>query len=1163
MINSENFNISRDNKDDTDQNSHSDINKNDHNGHESDENGYQSGDSAFWDTDTGYSHLTVNESLMILNNKKKEDDILCNQINNNSKNETKCQKKHQKAVNVDTYDHFEDYNSDKLKYSDTFNNFSDKTYDTDQNSQKTEDRNETQQQEKQSNGYLSDDSAYWDTDTEEGSENSNEDESSDDEEAQDTNIPITLNRNGEIPGFNYLNCLYTNTDGLINKLQDFKVKVSEEKPDIISVVESHIQTDVNNTRYYCPDEALNIPGYNMYRKDNTEEVRGGILVYVNDRITAIEDKVINGITADFKESLWLVLKVGNDDVLFGTVYRKGKSKVTNNTILRNAIEKASRKYSKFILTGDFNHPKIDWVNNVVKGGKFTPAVRFYDCIMNNYLQQHVKTPTRARGSDKPSLLDLVITESSQTQVSTSLNVLEPFGNSDHSVITWKYLVSTTPINSTTETEELHRRNYTKGDYAKMTELLLDIEWAAKFKDKNVDECMDILYKEVDAVAEMCIPRKKNNKWHDRPPWMTKAARKCIRKKRCAWNRYLDSPTHLRYLQYVKQRNATTKKLRKAQREFEKNLAKNCKKNPKSLFKYANFKNGIRNNVIRLKDSDGNIKLTDSENAGILNSFFKSVFTIEEDADILEKVNNMERKPPPWLEYKGKVCDRLLEKFEITETMIRDQLEAIDPYKSNVRDCIHPKILKEGKDGLIQPLKLIYNLSLKEGKLPQTWKQGTITALHKGEDRHTAENYRPVTITSILCRMLERMLKAPIMKHIEDNNLLADEQHGFVRKRSCLSNLLLNMEKITENYDKGLPMDQIFLDLQKAFDSVPHQRLLFKLQRFGIHGEIYEWIKSFLSERYQRVGVNGTHSEWTKVESGVPQGSVLGPILFIIFIDDLPEHIEAWSSIFADDTKIVQTVCNDEDCKKLQKDLNNLTDWAEMWKLTFNPQKCKLMHFGYKNNHYSYYMKGHMLKKVETEKDLGVIVSHDLKPIANITHHVKKANKMLGLIRRTFKYLSIESFLALYKAYVRPHLEYCQQVSYPYLQKDITELENVQRRATKLVQSIRHLDYEDRLKKLNLFSLKQRRDRGDMIMVYKIIHGYMDIKISDMFTMNTNSKTRGHHLKLIVPKTAKTEIRRESFSQRTIIPWNNLPDNVTASKNVEEFKRGYDKYISQK
>ena len=784
--------------------------------------------------------------------------------------------------------------------------------------------------------------------------------------------------------------------------------------------------------------------------------------------------------------------------------------------------------------------------------------------MNNYLQQHVKTPTRARGSDKPSLLDLIITESSQTQVSSSLIVNEPFGNSDHSVITWKYLVSTTSTDSATnEAEEAPKRNYTKGDYNKLNELLLDVEWSTKFNGRNVDECMEILYEEVDAVAERCIPRKKNTKWHDRPPWMTKAARKCIRKKRCAWNRYLESPNHQKYMQYVKQRNATTKKLRKAQREFEKNLAKNCKRNPKSLFKYANFKSNVKNNVIRLKDKEGNIKLTDSENAEILNTFFESVFTVEDDAEILEEVNNERKDMPDWLKYKGNACDSPLATFDITDSMIRDELQAIDPYKSNVKDCIHPKILKEGKEALIEPLKHIYSLSLREGKLPDMWKRGTITALHKGEDRHQAENYRPVTITSILCRMLERILKKPLLKHIEENNLLADEQHGFVGRRSCLSNLLLNMEIITENYDKGLPMDQIYLDLQKAFDSVPHQRLLCKLQKIGIRGEIYEWIKSFLSERYQRVGVNGIHSGWTKVRSGVPQGSVLGPILFIIFINDLPEHIEAWSSIFADDTKVLEIIRDEEDCKKLQKDLDNLIDWAETWKLNFNPQKCKLLHIGYKNNHYNYYMKGHVLKKVETEKDLGVIMSHDLKPHANIEHHVKKANKMLGIIRRTFKYLSKDSFLALYKAYVRPHLEYCQQVAYPYLQKDQIELENVQRRATRLVQAIQHLDYNDRLKELNLFSLKQRRERGDMIMVYKILHGYINIKVSDMFELNKNSRTRGHKFKLVVPKIAKTEVRRESFSQRTIIPWNNLPDFVTSSKNVEEFKRGYDKYISLK
>ena len=204
-----------------------------------------------------------------------------------------------------------------------------------------------------------------------------------------------------------------------------------------------------------------------------------------------------------------------------------------------------------------------------------------------------------------------------------------------------------------------------------------------------------------------------------------------------------------------------------------------------------------------------------------------------------------------------------------------------------------------------------------------WKKATVTALHKGDDKHNAMNYRPVSITSVLCRTMERILKKVIMEHIEVNELLIREQHGFVSKRSCLSNLLLNLEYLTSCYDSGKAVDQIFLDLQKVFDTVPHQRLLFKLKKLGIGGNMYAWIESFLKDRYQRVAVNKENSSWCNVKSGVPQGSVLGPILFILFVNDFPEIIDALCSIFADDAKITDEVSNEEDAQKLQEDLNKL------------------------------------------------------------------------------------------------------------------------------------------------------------------------------------------------------------------------------------------------
>ena len=333
----------------------------------------------------------------------------------------------------------------------------------------------------------------------------------------------------------------------------------------------------------------------------------------------------------------------------------------------------------------------------------------------------------------------------------------------------------------------------------------------------------------------------------------------------------------------------------------------------------------------MKDDEGNIRLKDEDNANILNAYFESVFTDENDSSELafNEASGIlwgEQSPDPF-SFSGKPVSDHLANIKITQEMILEELNKLDPNKTNIKDCISPRTLKEVANHLLEPLEYIFNLSMESGTVPKHWKRATITALHKGEDRHEAQNFRPVSITSQLCRLMERIVKKEIMRHLEENTLLSDEQHGFIGSRSCLSNLLLNLEIITDYYDQGVPVDQVFLDLQKAFDKVPHQRLLYKIQKMGISGKIYAWIESFILDRYQRVSVNRSYSSWTSVKSGVPQGSVLGLLLFIMYINDMPSNINAYCSIFADDTKISQKVCTTEDALSLQRDLEKLEEPA--------------------------------------------------------------------------------------------------------------------------------------------------------------------------------------------------------------------------------------------
>jgi hypothetical protein len=297
-------------------------------------------------------------------------------------------------------------------------------------------------------------------------------------------------------------------------------------------------------------------------------------------------------------------------------------------------------------------------------------------------------------------------------------------------------------------------------------------------------------------------------------------------------------------------------------------------------------------------------------------------------------------------------------------------------------------------------------------------------------------------------------------------------------------------------------------------------------------------------------------------SGVPQGSVLGPILFLIFVNDLPEWMISSIKLFADDTKIWKEIRSEDDQLVLQTDLNRLTEWSDKWLLRLHPDKCKVMHINHKFDT-AYYLQDslskHQLIETTMERDLGVLVSNKMKFTDQCTKAAAKANAITGLIRRHFKKLNKKDLLFLYKTYIRPHLEYCIQAWSPHLKKDIIILEAVQRRATKLVASFKGLDYVTRLRKLGLTTLERRRSRGDLIETFKLLTSREGIEYSQFFTKSQSSyDLRGHSLKLQYDRS-KLNARKYFFSQRVVQVWNSLPQTVVEANSINQFKNRLDEH----
>ena len=605
-----------------------------------------------------------------------------------------------------------------------------------------------------------------------------------------------------------------------------------------------------------------------------------------------------------------------------------------------------------------------------------------------------------------------------------------------------------------------------------------------------------------------------------------------------------------YRNYCRLRNIATTAVRDAKQQFELNLARESVSNPRGFHAYVRSKTTIKEEVMALKGEDGTLTTSLPEVCELLNKEFEKVFIKEDDQPI-----------PSTGEFHG----LKLTTCAISEDIVKEHLEALKTPSAPGPDNVHPMLLKNCATELSKPLTLIYRESLRSGQVPEDWTSANITPIFKKGNRSHPLNYRPVSLTSVPSKILERIIRNHIMNHLEINNFLSNHQHGFRSGMSCLTQLLEYFMDLENALDEGDGVDVIYLDCRKAFDTVPHKRLLVKLKQAGIEGQVGLWIQNFLTDRQQRVAIRGTYSGWRRVWSGVPQGSVLGPTLFLIFVNDLLDNIQSSGKLFADDAKLYRRIRDIEDKTILQQDLDKLHDWSNKWLLQFNEEKCKVMHVGRTNAGYQYHLGSSQLMETQKEKDLGVLVTPDLKSSAQVAKAAASANSVLGRIKRTFSCLDKEVLLPLYKSVVRPRLEFAVQAWSPYTRRDINILEAVQRRATKLVPSLAHLSYEDRLSNLGLSTLEARRRRGDMIEAFKILKGFDKVGGQDSFlklaSSNNTSRpdTRGHSLKLEKTRHRTTK-RAKFFSSRIVNEWNSLPEEVIDSPSVNTFKNRYDRFV---
>ena len=893
----------------------------------------------------------------------------------------------------------------------------------------------------------------------------------------------------------------------------------ENEPDIILVTESWCNKNISN-------EMLNLAGYNLEpdlridRSDTLNGIGGGLLVYSRQGLIIKPDQTMNNFNQYCKFQILSNNSSKNLNVYL--VYRSPNSTAENTRLLCEMIESVDKNC---LIIGDFNFPNIDWENNISDN----KSSQFLNTVDNKFLTQMITFSSHIRGN----ILDCAFTDN--PEIFFSIENLGNLSNSDHAIIQ----IEINMENMQNKSDEMIR-DWNNCDTESFYNFLNCNSWVERLRDKSACESWDILVADLEMGMNNFVPLIPRRSHHS-PRWLKNNVKKLCRKKKKLYKKYVQNPTDENREQYKAAEKAAKKAVRAGKKTFEKKLSNQS--NVKPFYNYIKSKTKTKATVGPLKIDDDII--TDSQDiATALNEFFTSVFTVEDTSEI----------PTP--DYIASGAN--LSEVHFTADNISKKISNLKPHTAPGPDGISARLLQKFNKPLSNALEVIYSKSFTEGVVPDDWKMANITPIYKKGSKNCVENYRPVSLTSIPCKIMESIIKDDITTHLINNHLINQSQHGFTANKSCSTNLLEFMEKVTSEIDQGNPMDVLYLDFSKAFDKVPRLRLLEKMKAHHLSGPLLKWIEAWLTGRRQRTVLNGKYSSWADVLSGVPQGSVLGPLAFLIFINDLDKCAELITILnkFADDAKSGHVVRTDADRKVLQNCLNELFRWSVKWGMQFNISKCKLLHLGRNNLLFDYTMNGQQLPVISQEKDLGVIIHHSLKSHIHCAESAKKANQILGQISRSFHYRDRHIFMGLYKQYVRCHLEYCSPVWSPCYLGDIELLENVQKRAVNMISGLRSQTYSEKLKELNLPSLEKRRLSQDLIQVFKIIKGFDKVDFRTWFQLqgeNGGRPTRNSHPLNISNKQFRTDVRGHFFSVRVIPKWNNLPSEIKDCRSIHSFR----------
>ena len=883
-----------------------------------------------------------------------------------------------------------------------------------------------------------------------------------------------------------------NCNSISGKTHHLDCVIHHDSPDIIALCETKLNPTILDSEI--------LTGYTIYRRDRTTGLGGGVLLAISDLTNIKETNIYSD---PVNEIISLDLDYHGYTFVFACYYRRPSIKNVSDI-----LDWYERQINPNILiVGDFNLPEIDWATKSLKSNRdHTMHETFLDFVDVNNLSQPITFPTHKLGNT----LDLIV-----TNMDIDGPDIDP-SPSDHFIISATIPVHVDNIPLDTRISKLFYK-FEQADLPQI-ELQTDKLHDSICQKTESNQPIELIWNEfknsILETSKQYIPNypSKSRKKH----WITR-----------------------RTLTEINRRKRKKKKLRKhyslanlidlqTQSDYCKKLVDDdynryinthiCNKldegNSKPLFKFISNKKGQNNTIKCVADSS-----SDQDIAESFVDAFSSVFTLDDG----------------FLPSLQKTIHSQSDAITVTPHGVLNLLLELDPTKGPGPDNLSPALLKFLSPYIYKTIAKIFNYSLLCSQVPIDWKKAHVVPIHKKGDRSVALNYRPISLTSIICKTLEHIIAHNIHSYLDKHNLLFDHQHGFRSGHGCDTQLLNTITDFIDSFDSSILTDLIVLDFSKAFDVVSHPKLIHKLTALGIHPQTVLWIRDWLSNRTHQVTVNGVISTSRSVTSGVPQGSVLGPLLFLTFINDMPivtQHSKL--KLFADDSLLYNQIKTQQDTDNLQSDLNNLITWSETWQMKFNPQKCETMRISRISTQpqtipHNYHINSTPLTPVQTVKYLGIHIDDKLSFTTHVKEVCKKATNVLHLLMRSLKKANSKTRETAYKSVCRPILEYATIIWSPHKQKLIKLLEAINRKAFRWCHRKKKHDHISDLMIANCWStLVDRRECFDMKMYHKIITGLVavDPQRFSLHQSDTYNTRRGG-----IPTFINTNTQRFSFKHR--------------------------------